>query len=153
VKLHSQRSPDAALLHFIERLPTTIREVVLARCCQAFGRLQLTQHQDLFATFRAIVMAAEPEARAYACARMIAVLELTLHDEFAETHSELARELEKAPCRPAGSFDLRTPLAQKHWQGAREEFFNLRKDALGTESLYRMLVQPLEGRRPAGLER
>src|SRR5690606_40691056 len=41
--------------NFIERLPTTIRDVILARCCKAFGRLQLTQYQDLFATFRAIV--------------------------------------------------------------------------------------------------
>lgn len=151
--MQHQRSPDAALLSFIERLPTTIREVVLARCCKAFGRLQLNQNQDLFATFRAIVMASDPEARAYACAMMSAVLELALHDEFAETHAALASQLETALGGHAGSFDLQTPLAQKHWRVAREEFFALRKEALDTASLHLMLAQPSEGRRPAELER
>lgn len=148
-----ERSPDAALLNFMERLPTTIREVVLARCCKAFGRLQLTQNQDLFATFRAIVTASDPEARAYACAMMSAVVELALHDEFAETHAGLAAQLESAPGGHPGSYDLQTPLAQKHWQVAREEFFALRKEVLDAASLHAMLAQPSEGRRPAGLER
>lgn len=146
------RSPDEALLNFIERLPTTIREVVLARCCKAFGRLQLTQNQNLFATFKAIVRAQDPETRAYTCAKMIAVLELALHDECAGTHAALAAELEQASGRVAGSYDLQTPLAQKHWRVAREEFFALRKDMLETASLHLMLAQPSEGRRPAGLE-
>jgi hypothetical protein len=150
--LLSDRSPDTILLHFIERLPTTIREVVLARCCQAFNRLQLEQRQDLFATFRAIVVAHDPEMRAYTCAQMIAVLELVLQHEHAAAHSELAERLERAG-RPAGSLDLRTPLAQKHWQAAREEFFALRRDALAVDAVHRMIVDAPEGRRPAGLER
>lgn len=149
--MQPQRSPDQALLNFIERLPTTIREIVLARCCQAFNRLQLDQAQDLFATFRAIVSAPNPEARAYACAKMISVLELALHDECAATHSELAQRLERAG-RPTGSSDLQTPLAQKHWRVAREEFFALRREVLGVDALHQMIVQAPEGRRPAGLE-
>jgi len=151
--LQNQRSPDAALLNFIERLPTTIRDVILARCCKAFGRLQLTQYQDLFATFRAIVTPNNPEARAYACAMMTAVLELALHDELAVTHTALAAELETAPGRQPGSYDLLTPIAQKHWQAAREEFFALRKEVLDTASLHLLLAQPQEGLVPAGLER
>ena len=150
--MQPQRRPDLALLHFIERLPTTIREIILARCCQAFNRLQLDQVQDLFATFRAIVSPPELEAQAYALAKMIAVLELALHDEMAGTHSELAERLEKAG-RLGGSLDLQTPLAQKHWQVAREEFFALRRDVLAVDALHQMLVQAPEGRRPAGVER
>ena len=146
------RSPDTILLHFIERLPTTIREVVLARCCQAFHRLQLGQRQDLFATFRAIVLAQDLETRAYTCAQMIAVLELALHDELAAMHSELAERLEQTGRQP-GSLDLQTPLAQKHWRVAREEFFALRRDVLAVDAVHRMLVDAPEGRRPAGLER
>ena len=63
-----------------------------------------------------------------------------------------AAELEQASGRVAGSYDLQTPLAQKHWRVAREEFFALRKDMLETASLHLMLAQPSEGRRPAGLE-
>lgn len=151
--MHSSRTPDLTLLHFIERLPTTIREVVLARCCQAFGRLQLRAHQDLFATFRAIVLVPDLELRAYACAKMAAVLELALHDEFAESHSTLAQELDTAAGRQVGSLDLQTPLAQKHWRVAREEFAALRRDGLAVDALSRMLVEAPEGRRPAGLER
>lgn len=149
-----RRSPDVTLLNFIERLPTTIREVVLARCCKAFDRLQLSQNQDLFATFRSIVIAREDqEARAYACAKMIAALELALHDESAGTHTALASELERSQCRQSGSYDLQTPLAQKHWRVAREEFFALRKDGLDAASLHSMLVEQSDGRRPAGVER
>ncbi len=150
--LQPHRSPDQALLHFIERLPTTIREIVLARCCQAFNRLQLGQHQDLFATFRAIVSAPDLETRAYTCAKMISVLELALHDEFAATHSDLAKRLEEAG-RHSGSVDLQTPLVQKHWRVAREEFMALRRDVLGVDAIHQMLVETPEGRRPAGLER
>jgi hypothetical protein len=136
----------------MERLPTTIRDVVLARCCQAFNRLQLDKHQDLFATFRAIVSATDVEWRAYTCAKMIAVLELAFQDEVASTHSALALRLEESG-RQAGSLDLQTPLAQKHWRVAREEFFALRRDALALDALHQMLVVTPEGRRPAGLER
>lgn len=152
VKLQPQRRPDLALLYFIERLPTTIREIILARCCEAFDRLQLGKTQDLFATFRSIVSAPDLETRAYTCAKMVAVLELALHDETAATHTELAERLEKAG-RHTGTVDLQTPLAQKHWQVAREEFFALRRDLLAVDALHQMLVHAPEGRRPAGVER
>src|SRR5690606_26519171 len=100
----------------------------------------------------AIVSASDLEQRAYTCAKMIAVLELALHDELAETHADLAERLEQAG-RQTGSMDLRTPLAQKHWRVAREEFFALRREMLCVDSLHEMLVAAPEGRRPAGLER
>jgi hypothetical protein len=153
VKLQQpHRSPDSILVHYIEHLPTTIRDVVLARCCQSFNRLQLDQHQDLFATFRAIVSAPDVECRAYTCARMIGVLELAFQDEFASTHADLALRLEQSG-RLAGSLDLQTPIAQKHWGVAREEFFALRRDVLAVDALHQMLVVTPEGRRPAGVER
>src|SRR5690554_2298173 len=71
-------SPLDALLDFAEQPPTTVKDVILARCCLAFDRLQPHVQQDLFATFRAIVVSGEPEQTAYACAQMAAVLELIL---------------------------------------------------------------------------
>ncbi len=86
------------------------------------------------------------------CAKMIAVLELALHDETAETHTGLAQRLMQSG-RHNTNIDLQTPLAQKHWRGARDEFFALRRDGLGAESLKSMLIEPAVGPRPAGVER
>ncbi|HEX7079851.1 MAG TPA: hypothetical protein VF329_02420 [Gammaproteobacteria bacterium] len=135
-----EESPDAVLLRFVERLPTTIRDIVLARCCTAFGRLQAVPNQDLFATFRAILTAPERENRAYVSAKMAAVLELALHEDSADAHAELARDLYEMTRSPRfENLDLDGPLPQKHWRAAREEFRVLRREFLTVEALHRMV--------------
>jgi hypothetical protein len=147
----SDRSPDELLLHFVERLPTTVRDIVLARCCLAYGRWHPTQKQDLFATFRAILQAPEGEMRAYMCAKITAVIELALHDEYPASHATLARELLGPRAHgQLGTVDLESPLTQKHWRAAKEEFLGLRRDGLNVESIHRMLGHAAAAeRRPA----
>lgn len=127
-------SPDHALLQFVERLPLTIREVILAHCCMAFGRLQ-TESQDVQATFSAILRRAEGVAPAYSCAKMAAVIELALEME----------EFDHDVCESTGShrfdIDMQAPLTRKHWQAARTEFQALRGGALSVRSLHTMLKE------------
>lgn len=144
---HDDRFPDEVLLHFIERLPTTIRDIVLARCCKAFGRLQLIPNQDLFATFRAILREAEDEARAYSCAKMIAVVELALQDDGWRCEAAFDRDLcEATGARRFSTIDLQAPLAQKLWQAAQNEFTALRGGPLSIGSLQNMLGNESEER-------
>src|SRR5690606_18705690 len=104
-------SPLDALLDFAEQLPTSIKDVILARCCLAFDRLQPHVQQDLFATFRAIVVSGNPAQAAYACAQMAAVLELTL----CSPESHLPPEWYEAASRHRlVAVDLDSALAQKH---------------------------------------
>jgi hypothetical protein len=130
------------VLQFVERLPTTIRDVILARFCMAFGRLQPAANQDLSATFRSILLMPGCEGRAYACARVVAVLELVLHEDSVCIQAALARELaETTGFRRFSSIDLGAPLPQKHWQHAREEFLALRRTSLSVDSLSRLLAR------------
>lgn len=131
------RDPSDVLLKFVARLPTTIRYVILARCCMAFGRLHVTQRQDLLATFRAILTTPVGEQRAYVCAMMTSVVELALHHNGADSQASLVRLLSESPAGQAfGSFDPEAPLVQKHWEAAREDFQALRRSELGTPSLH-----------------
>ena len=144
----SDPSPDNVLLRFVERLPTTIRDVILARFCVAFGRLQPTAHQDLPATFRSILMTPAGEGRIYSCAQAVAVLELVLHEGSACSQEALARALaETAGFQRFQDIDLHAPLAQRHWQNAREELLALRGTTLSVESLSRLLADDLEATR------
>lgn len=137
--------PDEVLLHFIERLPTTVREIVLARCCKAFGRLQLVPKQDLFATFCAILRERNDEARVYTCAKMIAAVELALEDEGCRSEAAFDRELYDATgARRFSNIDLRAPLTQKLWQAARTEFLKLRSGPLSVRSLHEMLTDAFD---------
>ncbi|MBN1239680.1 MAG: hypothetical protein JXB36_14345 [Gammaproteobacteria bacterium] len=137
--------PEDVLLRFVERLPTTIRDVILARFCMAFGRLQPTDNQDLSATFRSILMTPAGEARAYACAQAVAVLELVLHEGSACSQEALARELAgTAGSRRFEGIVLDAPLAQRHWHNAREELLALRATSLGIDALCRLLANRLD---------
>lgn len=131
----SDEAPDDVLLRFVEALPTTIRDIVLARCCLAFGRLQHPGEQDLLATFRAILTAPELEARAYTCAKMGAVVELALSVGPSDGRQAAERDRMRRP-----DMNLKSALALKHWYAATEEFQALRRDALGTEALRRLLI-------------
>jgi hypothetical protein len=145
-------APDEVLLHFIDRLPTTIRDVILARCCMAFERLDFTRNQDLSGTFRAILVAPRGKVAVYRCAKMAAVVELALYEYGEADTNSIVSELHAT----TGShrFDensLKAPLAQRHWQAAYDEFLSLRGGALSTRSLYTMLMEEgeLDKRSPA----
>jgi hypothetical protein len=130
-------SPVDALLDFAEQLPTTVKQVILARCCMAFGRLQPDVQQDLFATFRAIVVSAEAGQAAYVCAQMAAVLELTL----CSPEAPLPREWYRAAAdQRLDRIDLDSALAQKHWRAAQDEFARLRNTLLHPQSLRMMMI-------------
>jgi hypothetical protein len=135
-------SPDHVLMRFVERLPTTIRDVILARCCMAFGRLQ-RPNQDLVGTFRSILTAPSGEARAYMCAKMVAVVELALHADVDSRDPHDDESADAATPHPFWNAALKAPLIQKHWRAARNEFLSLRKDMLSVDSFQAMLLQPL----------
>jgi hypothetical protein len=148
LRASDQRSSDEALLHFIERLPTTIRDIILARCCMAFERLHFTPNQDLFRTFRAILMAPQGKARVYTCAKMAAVVELALYEYGEGDQESIASELlEATGSHRFKNNGLEAPLAQRHWQAACEDFHSLRQGALGAKSLHKMLLEEVEWER------
>lgn len=131
-------SPVDALLDFVEQLPTTVKDVILARCCMAFDRLQPDPQQDLFGTFRAILVRGDAEEAAYACAQMTAVLELTL----CSPEVRLPKEwYEAAVAERLDDVDLESPLPQKHWSAAQDDFARLRSTRLHPQSLRLMLIR------------
>lgn len=133
--------PDEVLLSFVEGLPTTIRDVILGRCCMAFGRLDRLPNQNLFATFRAILMP-EGQRHPYLCAKMAAVVELALYECESSSGAALADELlERTGAPRFVRIDLHARVAEKHARIARDAFMDLRRDVLHTEALSRMLVQ------------
>jgi hypothetical protein len=135
-------SPDEALLDFVGRLPAAMRDLVLARCCMAFDRLHLTPKQDLLATFRAILMTPDGDARAYMCAKMSAVVELALREDGEAVQAAIARaSFETAGPDRCDGISLQAPLTQKDWDTARDEFLALRAHALSIKSLHHMLTQ------------
>lgn len=140
------QSPDEILLKFIEGLPPTVRDVILARCCMAFGRLDASPNQNLFGTFRSILMP-EGQSQAYVCAKMAAVVELALYECDSGSGAALANELlERTGSHRFVSIDLQAWVAEKHWRAARDAFLELRREALHSESLSRMLVQARDRR-------
>jgi hypothetical protein len=138
----STEAPDDALLEFVEALPATVKDVILARCCMAFGRLQPVPRQNLSATFRAIVQAGGPPQAAYTCAQMIAVLELVLCSPEAPLP---AAWHEAGAAQRLHNIDMQSPLTQKHWDAAREEFSQMRVTLLHARSLQRLLFRELRG--------
>jgi hypothetical protein len=140
------QTPDELLLHFVDRLPTTIRDVILARCCMAFGRLDRRASQDLFATFRAILTGPGGAERVYMCAKMTAVVELALYEIEGGDHAAAREALPEIASERFSDLDLTAPLVRKHWRAAREEFMALRSRLLDTGSLHAMLVHA-SGRR------
>jgi len=129
-------------LDFVEQLPTTVKDVVLARCCMAFDRLQPDPQQDLSATFRAIIVSGDDGQTAYTCAQMAAVLELILCSPEAR--------LPRGGCEAATGQRLGgtwgSPLAQKHWSAAQDDFARLRTTALHPQSLRMMLIRDSEAK-------
>jgi len=140
-------SPDDVLVHFVERLPTTVKDVILARCCMAFGRLQPMPQQDLFATFRAILKGRNAGQAAYTCAQMIAVLELILCSPEAPLPAEWH---EAAAAQRLDNINMQSPLTQKHWKAAQDDFIQLRETILHAQSLRVMLMRELA---PVGRDR
>jgi hypothetical protein len=146
---YDERSPEHVLLRFVERLPTTIRDVVLARCCIAFDRLQASSPQDLFATFRAILLASDRAPLAYTCAKMISVVELAL----AVPDAPFQRDWHAAiQTQRIDAVDWDGPLTRRHWRAAREEFMRLRATVLDVRALSDMLPEAAEGEHAANGE-
>jgi hypothetical protein len=144
---NTTEAPDDALLDFVDELPATVKDLILARCCMAFGRLQPVPRQDLSATFRAIVRAGDAVQAAYTCAQMVAVLELVLCSPDAPLP---AAWHEAAAAQRLYNIDMQSPLTRKHWEAAHEGFSRLRATLLHSQSLRRMLLReltPMGGRR------
>ena len=142
--------PVAALVGFADRLPTTIREVVLFRCCLGLEPLTIDDRRDYREQFASFLEKATMPSKVFRCAMMIGAMEFALREE--EVSNKLWREHGNEVLRDVA---LRAPLRARHWKKAQEEFRKLRKGPLGNDALHKWQMRLLSefrldnGRRPA----
>jgi len=132
-------TPGEIIVHFLGQLPVTIKSSVLHQCWFGMGNDDLVSlmQDDIVGELRAMLDKQEGSSAAYACARLIGVLELVLEpneNDLEKLNSELYDETGVEIFR---SVAMRWPLNRRHWQAAREEFYKLRQDALSTAALHK----------------
>lgn len=128
-------TPLDILREFGLGLPTTMRDVVLARCCMGFGLLEGKANQDIPGDFAKALSGIDTIEAGYRCAAWCGVMELALFDEPNENGwiDKLAAE------HPGNDtftrMALQQPLKRKHWQDAAAQFHDLRQGVLSPEAL------------------
>jgi hypothetical protein len=123
-------TPADLLKAFAANLPTTIRDLILARCCIGFGRLEGRPNQDLLAAFDEIMDEVKGHELAYRCAMMAGAMELALQNEGPDPES-FNREMYEQLGNPMfKAKELQAPLDKRHWAQAVEEYDVLRSAGL-----------------------
>lgn len=132
------KTSDVVLIDYVEGLPTTIKDVVLARCCMAFDKLEFGHDENLLALFTSIIQPAgraSPIGIIYECAKMIGVISLALETGTLDYEAFYRHLHEQTGGQMFNEMSLRAPLADKHWQAAREQFQSLLEGPLSPPSL------------------
>jgi hypothetical protein len=126
--------PDEVLLDFLAKLPSTIRDSVLAGCLIAFDLVRLDPDRDALTDLREALKEGSATGRPYQCAMLMGAVELCLEQlkGDAEYYQELWAEHGIESFRDMA---LRAPLRDRHYEGSREAFRKLREDALSPRTL------------------
>ena len=126
--------PNEILFDFLERLPITIKEVVLARTCMAFGKLGLEPEQDLMATLRTVA-GHSPTDLPFRISALCGAVELALIHEQNDEDIYKRLSAEHPESELFAKMALQAPLKDKHWQSSVESFALLRSGPLSAPAL------------------
>lgn len=127
--------PDELILDFLAKLPPMVKDSVLAGCILAFDLVRFDPFQDKLGDLRSLINDYDVRERHYACAMLIAVVELCLEDTGVK--AKFYQELwEQHGIEVARDIALREPLRERQYQNAREAFRELRENSLTPRILH-----------------
>jgi hypothetical protein len=131
---------DDALCEFLDGLPTTIRDLVIGRCCLALRLLKARPLFDAPPLDRLLwrhLESQEPVYRASDLAHVIGTIEIVLEPDLIDRET-LYRGLDDQDPSPDFNLSaLESPLRSRHFASARERFRELRTGDLSPSSLRR----------------